>query len=129
MVNGRVSGVGSNAKGLEALIREGSDQTAVTATVEITAEDISVVGPRGGKGVVFMLFYDPTPINVYISRGENKGKNLPHQNIVRKIVPIGIWHGGSQVFFGLPILNDRSVRIAVIIQASQGGPIIGAARN
>jgi hypothetical protein len=63
-----------------------------------------------------------------IGRGENAGRNLEEFNIVREIRPLGAWQGEPKNF-QVPItsLPRDATDVAVLIQPSGQGPIVGAA--
>jgi len=63
-----------------------------------------------------------------VGRGENAGRNLEEFNIVREVRPLGTWHGEARDFHvPLAALARDATDVAVLIQPSGQGPIIGAA--
>jgi len=63
-----------------------------------------------------------------IGRGENSGRTLTEFNIVRAIRTLGSWDGRRQQYRGsLESLPGDATDVAVLVQASGQGPIIGAA--
>ena len=66
---------------------------------------------------------------VPITRGENKGQTVVYTNVVREIVPIGLWTGKPMNvrLARNSVLKPESEAFAVLIQQGEGGPIIGAA--
>ncbi len=66
---------------------------------------------------------------VYIGRGENRGRNLTYRNIVREMAPIGSWRGAPETIrLNTSVLTtDDWNACAVIVQAGKGGRILGAA--
>jgi hypothetical protein len=83
------------------------------------------VGAAGGT--VWLVRYDPRDLEVKIGRGENAGRTLPHRNIVKELVPLGVVSGAS-VSFDLPNASDPALRTAVLVQQGTGGPILSAAK-
>lgn len=68
-------------------------------------------------------------VEVEIKGGENAGRTVAYANVVRKIIPVGMWHGES-VTLSLPasaILTEVAPACAVLLQVDGTGPIIGAA--
>ena len=64
---------------------------------------------------------------VDIDRGENAGRTVAYTNVVRKIVPAGVWHG-RQMGLSLPrpaIMTGGTFCVA-LLQADGTGPILGA---
>ncbi len=66
---------------------------------------------------------------VPVRAGENKGKSLVYTNVVREIVPIGMWRGKPMNvrIARHSVLKPETEAFAVLIQQGDGGPIIGAA--
>ena len=81
---------------------------------------------NGMRGDVLVVFYETQPEDVTILRGENRGETLPHRNVVRDIQVVGEWKGGDENF-ALPA-SRKDLEMAVLVQASRGGKILGAAR-
>ncbi|MGH1419535.1 MAG: DUF1223 domain-containing protein [Hyphomicrobiaceae bacterium] len=66
---------------------------------------------------------------VPVNRGENGGHNLTYYNIVRHLMPIGMWSGDANTF-QVPetaVSTAGEANFAVLIQRGVSGPIIGAA--
>ncbi|TMV42603.1 DUF1223 domain-containing protein [Thioclava sp. BHET1] len=72
--------------------------------------------------------YDPREIDVRITAGENRGRTLPHRNVVRELVSLGSWSGGAEGF-ALPASHDAALQSALLVQEGTGGRIIAAARQ
>ena len=69
-------------------------------------------------------------VEVEIARGENRGKRLRYANVVRKIVPAGMWHE-KRLELPLPaaeLFVNGATLCAALLQVEDHGPIIGAAR-
>jgi len=69
---------------------------------------------------------------VEIQRGENAGTTQTYKNVVRSIMPIGMWSGAAEVFrlprTALKMFDSKNW--AVLVQTNSGempGEIIGAA--
>ena len=108
------------------LIERGVQRTRRDSTIEAVRGGIPVIGSEGASGVVQMVRYNSTQIDVPTTRGENKGRILPLGNVVRDVTFLGTWIGGSQTFL-VPDSEDKGLGRAVLIQAGMGGPISGAA--
>jgi hypothetical protein len=67
-------------------------------------------------------------IEVAVKRGENAGKTLPHKNMVREMILLGHWRGEATKF-PLPAAKDPELAEAAIVQTSNTGPVIAAARR
>ncbi|KAH8900082.1 DUF1223-domain-containing protein [Thozetella sp. PMI_491] len=77
---------------------------------------------------ILVVTYDPQVQTVKVGKGPNKGKKLNNRNIVREVTRMGEWTGGNLV---LPLPTPRSamdpaLQAVVLVQAGQGGPIVGA---
>ena len=100
-------------------------------TVDLTRSGDRVIvrataaGRISSEAVVRLITYLPQA-TVNIRRGENAGKTLSYDNIVRTMDPIGTWNGrtefraSAQVPEGLPLV--------VMVQAGDAGPVLGVAR-
>ena len=124
VVNGRGDVVGSNPAQLAELIRR-QDRGDGGPHVDVAGGRVTVAGDA--KGVVMLVRYDPNIIEVPIRRGENGGRTLPHRNVVREIVKLGDWSGGSQSFT-LPAAHRSGLRTVVLVEASVGGAILATGR-
>lgn len=68
-------------------------------------------------------------VEVPIARGENRGKTVTYYNVVRELIPVGMW-SGEPVTVQLDrssIMRPGAERCAALLQQGRGGPIIGAA--
>ncbi len=66
--------------------------------------------------------------DIPVRGGENKGKTLRYHNVVRQMMPVGMWSGKA-----LTIRLDRDTlklpdtdSAAILIQSGMAGPILGA---
>jgi len=125
IINGRVDGVGNCPHDLKSLIYKGI--AALSADVVIRDGQVIVSGPESASGLVHLVRYDPHFQDVAISHGENRGKTLPHKNVVTDVVLLGEWSGGEKMFM-LPTMTGEGEKTAILVQAGTGGVILGAAR-
>jgi len=128
LVDGGSKPLGSSWRNLGAVLekaRETVGDGVRFERVEGTSK-ISILGDTRRQNLVLAVFYEIEPAPVRILRGENKGETLPHRNIVRDIKLLGTWQGGAQEF-ELPAKRS-GLEMAVLVQAGEGGPILGAAR-
>lgn len=64
-----------------------------------------------------------------VERGENRGRYLTYRNVVRDIEKIARWHGEPlTVSVPIPRRDGDGETCAVLVQASESGRILGAAR-
>jgi hypothetical protein len=87
--------------------------------------------PQGlpGKDATIWLAVIAKSIEVPIRRGENQGKTITYTNVVRELLPVGMWSGKA-----LTVRLDRgsfmrpgTERCAVLLQQGNTGPIVGVA--
>jgi len=126
IVNGRATANGGDAGELIAAIRSadrGKSGPAITIS-----HDMVQVGPGVAvkPATIWLVRYDPRPLNVPIRAGENDGRTITHRNVVRSLSAIGIW-AGKAVGVSLP-RRDANLRSAILVQSGAGGPILAAAR-
>lgn len=72
---------------------------------------------------VWLIAFEPGPTAVNVLAGENANRNVWHYNLVRSIRRAGGWRGAAS-YFEQPRCAPEC---AVIVQAPNGGPILGAA--
>jgi len=81
-------------------------------------------GVRQGTGAdIWLVAYDPGPLTVLITSGENINRRVTHYNLVRRVTRIGAWSGES-TWFERPRCSPEC---AVIVQESRGGRILATA--
>ncbi len=81
------------------------------------------------KEATLWLAVIATNVTVPIARGENQGKTITYSNVVRELMPIGMWNG-KQMTVQLErhsIMRPGADRCAVFLQQGKAGPIVGAA--
>ena len=68
-------------------------------------------------------------IPVEIAKGENAGQTIVYVNVVRKLVPAGMWHGASTTFT-LPkdsVMTDDSTSCVALLQTKPLSRVLGCA--
>jgi hypothetical protein len=127
VVNGRTNIVGTRIEPLQALIAK-TDRGAGGPALVVARDSVTVDGSTAKPADVWLVRYEPRAIEVAIKAGENSGRTLPHRNIVRELVKIGSWQGGS-ASFAVPAAKLAGLATAVFVQSGAGGPIIAASRG
>ncbi|KAI1119775.1 thioredoxin-like protein [Nemania abortiva] len=86
--------------------------------LEITKHDVLVI-----------VYEDRTEV-VKIGKGPNKGKKVPHKNVVRDIVKIGEWTGGNMIYElpASPAQMAPGTAAVAIVQEPLGGPIVAVTK-
>lgn len=134
VINGRVHVVGSDAAAIQqalestraALASETVPLTATTARGVIKVTAGATGKPGDAKGTLWLAIVQPR-IDVDVKGGENNGHHLVYYNVVRDLMPVGMW-SGAPLTVELPA-NDLlrpDERCAVLLQAGKGGPILSA---
>ena len=87
--------------------------------------------PQGAtaKDATLWLAVMSKSVDVPITRGENKGKTITYSNVVRELIPIGLWNGKPTTvqLERHSITHKGAERYAVLLQQGHAGPIVGAA--
>jgi hypothetical protein len=127
VINGRRDVEGADPRALYAAIRAAGSPSG--ASLGLTGDRAVIAAgpaPRGGADV-WLVRYDPRVLNVAIRAGENGGKTLPHRNVVRELMRLGVWTGAASGY-PLPRAADPNWKTAILVQAPDGGPILAAAK-
>jgi len=128
----------------------GGDEAAIGRKIEKTGKSISAsyvpvrlsedkerlvveAGPRQGGGAVkeatLWLAVLAKSVSVPIGRGENEGKTVTYSNVVRELMPIGMW-SGQPITVHLArhsFMRPGADACVALLQQGKGGPIVGAA--
>ncbi|MAN81340.1 MAG: DUF1223 domain-containing protein [Rhodospirillaceae bacterium] len=129
VVDGRFEAVGSRRDQVTDVI----DRAATAAgklTVAITATDgrlmASVSEAAEGAADIFLVrFLDRA--ETIVKKGENHGKVLVSRHIVREVRSLGAWRGAQTAVPLPPDATSAGMGCAVLVQAANHGPILGAA--
>jgi hypothetical protein len=103
-----------------------TDPVSSGPSIAVAGDQIEI-GAGKGKASIWLIRYDPRFQNVAIGAGENKGRTLPHRNIVRQLVKLGSW-SGKAASFTLPAAKIAGLRSVVLVQQGTAGPIMAAKR-
>lgn len=95
--------------------------------IEVVEGGVLLSGNPKSAASVFMVQYDPRPVEISVTSGENAGKVLRFSNVVKGLERIGYWQGGSQTFH-VRKADSGDWSVAIVVQDGQGGPVIGASR-
>lgn len=85
---------------------------------------ISVPATAAGRNSVVQLVTFRPKSEVSIRRGENAGRTLIYHNVVQQLVHVEAWDGQGDYTAAVTVANDLPV--AVMVQARDAGPILGA---
>lgn len=127
VVNGRLDTIGGSVGEIDAALRRAPlPDGGPGVTLSPASVTIAGVAPKR-PAQVWLVRYDPNIVQVPVKRGENTGKTLPHKNVVRELIRLGDWGGGTRRF-ATPAA-PAGLKTAVLVQAGPGGPILAAAKG
>jgi hypothetical protein len=128
VVNGLAHVLGSDRNAIEAAVgRTGGQPEVMSVRVGLVIENeqlaVEIKPRKEGEAVAEVwLLAIARSVPVAIKSGDNKGKTVAYQNVVRRWVNLGVWTGGEQRWT-VPYKEFSSTdvdQVAVIVQA--GGP-------
>jgi hypothetical protein len=128
VVDGRDDYLGSDRKAIARALSENREGVPIGVSVR-DAEILVEIGaqPNGPASDVTLVAYLRYAVSA-VGRGENAGRTLKEFNIVRDIHALGPWKGQVQTFHvARSSLPPDATDVAVLVQPSGQGPIIGAA--
>jgi hypothetical protein len=133
IVNGQAEMVGSDRQGvLDAIATARDHQASVPVAIASRERELVVEvasAPSGhmiAEATVWVFSVLPRVV-IDIRRGENVGRTVVYTNVVRKIIPAGIWHG-DKLDLTLPkaAIVGTGTTCAAVLQVDGTGAIIGA---
>ena len=124
----------------------GSSQASVTNAISaafkaqakipmtLTANDMELIvdlgaGEAVGEATLWLMAIAPEVV-VKIERGENSGKEILYHNVVRKLLPAGMWNGQSAklTFPRSAIITDDVKMCLAVLQMGKVGQVLGIAK-
>jgi hypothetical protein len=131
VVDGSAQASGDNPNEIDRLIHAARRARVVGPDIMPRADGTVAIAaaraPRGGDDV-WLIRYDPRTQSVVVRDGETKGQTIAHRNVVRQVVRLGEWTGKRRVFH-LPAAKEEGLETLILIQAPNGGRIVGALRQ
>ena len=132
IINGRKHVVGSDKSAVLAAIAQArQDPPAVSLKLSATdtelVVDIAAGAPMGDTTLWLMPIV--SEIKVKILKGENASEEIAYHNVVREMVPAGMWDGKAKQF-ALPkagVLAPGSTGCVALLQQGMVGPILACA--
>lgn len=133
VINGRAH-VNGAAKGeIEAALKASRGQPAGAAIKAFVADglitiDLAAAPLKPVDATVWIAVVQAEAL-VEVRAGENRGRNLTYYNVVRDLVPVGMWNGSPASFRQQVATLSANVgdQHAVMVQNGIGGPIVAAA--
>jgi hypothetical protein len=131
VINGREHFVGSQRSAVADGISSASPGNWVDIVMSENRTDVMIdiaAGAAGKEATLWLMAYAPS-VSVEIKKGENAGSTVTYKNVVRKMVPAGMWHGEAAKLV-LPrssVIPENCKGWVALLQEGKVGPIIGAA--
>ncbi|MBL8710251.1 MAG: DUF1223 domain-containing protein [Rhodospirillaceae bacterium] len=127
VINGRIDLVGQRMPEIEEAIAAQARPAAAAITLAPAMATISAGAAPERAAEVWLVRYEPGPIEIPVARGENGGRELVITHAVRELTRLGNWEGAATAF-PLPAGNPGLKR-AVLLQAPFNGEILAAATD
>jgi hypothetical protein len=127
VVGGLKEASGGDRRKVEALISDsGPPQRGLR--LQMRGETLRVSGRAGPAGAeIWLVRYDPHAREILVKSGENKGKTIVEQNVVRQLKSLGRYKKGGKVVT-LPLSPEAGLSTAVLVQGPRGGPVLSVLR-
>ncbi len=131
VVDGVGEAAGLDSETLAALVQKAdkTEQTGPSIHFSADGNRVSLGAARAPAKAdeVWLIRYDPTPQEVKVKAGDNKGKTVVVSNAVRELVKLGEWRGKAKRF-DLPDPTADGLKSVVVVQAPRGGPVAAVSR-
>ena len=129
VVAGRFDVVGSRRDRVEQTLALARTEPLPLAVTLVGYDRVAIAGPAGADAQVLAVIFQAraeTPVGA----GENDGSTLVEFNIVRELVPVGHYSGGTQELALDPhwLQEAGYDGCAILVQDSATGRILGAAK-
>jgi hypothetical protein len=132
IIDGENHAVGSNqAQVTNAISAAYKTQSKLPMTLKATDTELIVELSEGAaipEATLWIMAIAPT-VSVKIERGENAGHEVAYQNVVRKLVPAGMWNGQAAKLT-LPrkgIITGDVKSCLAVLQKGKVGQVLGMA--
>jgi hypothetical protein len=134
IINGSSHFVGSQrskvSDGIEAARADGTARWVdIAMSDNATDVMINIAAGEPMEGATLWLMAFAPFISTEIKKGENAGSTVDYYNVVRKMVPAGMWHG-EEAKIVLPkssVIPEDCKGWVALLQVGKAGPIIGTA--
>jgi hypothetical protein len=130
VINGRATVSGLQRGAVASLIRTEAAATPKRPAARFTRNGrratVSAGPAPAGGAEVWLVRYDPNLVQVRVEDGANRGRLVPHRNVVRELVQLGRWTGTARSW-DVPPTETPGLRAAVLVQAERSGRVLAAA--
>ena len=130
IINGETHLVGSNREKVMATLEEGrkANWTVPLTLNEGPKEIVIEIGEGEGDGTLWVMPVQ-AHATVKIERGEIAGREIHYNNVVRRLLPAGMWNGKAQ---RIPLPKDGlmplgSTACVALLQRGKVGGVLGCA--
>jgi hypothetical protein len=130
IVNGETAMVGiQRSEVMAALARSRIDRWPVAVMMGENANEIAIDIGANDRYREATLWVMPLTdrVTVKIEKGEMAGQEVTYRNVVRKLIPAGMWKGSAQRLV-LPkdgLLVSGATALVALLQADKVGPVLG----
>ncbi len=132
VIDGNGHAVGSNHAEVTNAI-SAAYKTQAKLPMTLKANDMELVvelaqGQATEEATLWLMAIAPT-VSVKIERGENAGREIVYQNVVRKLVPAGMWNGqAAKLTFPRKGIVTGDVKTCLaVLQKGKIGQVLGMA--
>lgn len=134
VTNGLDHAVGSDKPNVEHALRKTADKlSGQRPTLELDSDDASFIITVGAgvkqarPATIFVAAVTPA-ITVKIKGGENDNRSITYHNVVRDMMPVGMWSGEKTTIRmrRQDVLASPNQNCAVLVQADGNGAILAA---
>jgi hypothetical protein len=133
VIDGAAHAVGSSQAEVTNAI-SAAYKTQAKVPMTLIANDMELIvdlgaGEAVGEATLWLMAIAPT-VSVKIERGENSGKEIAYHNVVRKLVPAGMWNGQSaKLTFPRKGIVTGDVKMCLaVLQKGKVGQVLGMAK-
>lgn len=131
VIDGRTEAVGSRRGEVQSRISKVRNDDSPRVAVHVAAAanggvTVSVGDVPDTRADVWLVTFI-REVTTKVVRGENHGKTLTNQNIVREVRRIGEWDGKMTAIDVTDLTLEDGQSCAVLVQDGKVGPVLGAA--
>ena len=126
VVDGRAQTAAVKGDAVDKLVREARRAPADPPQMDWRADKVAVGSGRPPKGgaEVWLIRYDPREQNIEVKDGDNRGHTVTERNVVVQLTRLGAWRG-RPLLMRLPVAPQDGLKTLVLVQAKDGGHILG----
>lgn len=133
VIDGTAHAVGSSQAAVTNAISAAS-KTQAKLPMTLTANDMELIvdlgaGEAVGEATLWLMAIAPSVL-VKVERGENAGQKFAYHNVVRKLVPAGMWNGqAAKLTFPRKGIITGDIKMCLaVLQMGKVGQVLGMAQ-